>query len=158
VVVAEVILMVVVILVAIPVGSFVFGLFGGYARPVEVTVDSAVRTGGNQTTTFCTFALVNLGSSSTGLNQSSFLLRYRGQATPGSFAKPCEGQGGDEVIAGSNRAVSCTFETAPRASGDRFAGWVSMSDGETVSFAGTFSQVQSRDACAAAVPSLTGAR
>ena len=134
----EVVLMVVAIVAALALGGFVFGLFGHFMKSANVTVTSAACSSENQTATDCILLLTNVGSVNAGLDPSSYLLVYHGQSSAESYSKACVGQGGDQVVAGSNRVVWCTFNVAPGSPGDDFEGWVGLTDGQNIPFAGHF--------------------
>ena len=139
-VLAEVILIAVAIIIAIPLGGFVFGTAASYAKTADVSINFVNCAVGDQTnSTICLLNLNNEGSVNAELKPSSYLLIFYGHSTSSTYSDNCYGQSGNLVPPGSSLIVQCTFNIPPGLSGARFTGWVALVTGQNLPFAGTFS-------------------
>jgi len=137
--VAEVILIFVAVIIAIPLGGFVFSTAGQYTKTADVSVSFVACSAGQVTNvTACTLNMNNSGSASGALRPSSYLLIFYGTSTAAVYSNGCQGQGSDTIKAGSSLIVQCTFAIAPGQSGARFTGWVALVSGQDIPFAGSF--------------------
>jgi len=136
--IAELVLFFIVIIVAIPVGGFVFGTMGDFTKTADVSINYVVCVPGADSDTVCTMTMNNLGTANAALKPSSYLLIFYGHSTAEAFSNTCRGATGDVVAAGSSLVVSCHFSIQPGQSGARFTGWVAIQTGQELPFAGSF--------------------
>jgi archaeal type IV pilus assembly protein PilA len=136
-VLATVILIAITLIAAIAIGGFVFGLFGSYTSTAQVTVTQTSLDSNTWTTGTADSSLVasNTGSSNTVV--TSISLTYGGQTCSPQNA------GLGTVTAGSSLTIDLSTQTAggcttQPSSGQQFTGSLSLSNGGTVEFAGTF--------------------
>ena len=129
--IAEVLIIFITVVAAIPLGGFVFGLFGTYTKTADVSVSFVDCTPGLfLNTTACAMNLDNIGSANAQLIPSSYLLIFYGRSTEAAYTTSCKGTTGDLVKAGSSLVVDCTFAVPPGQPGDRFTGWVALVSGQ----------------------------
>ena len=136
--VAELCLIFVTIIVAVPLGGLVWGLMSNYTKTADVSVNFVACGGYNATSTYCTLNLDNVGTGSAVLKPSSYLLVFYGQSTESVYSNTCEGTSGDLIPGGSSLVVNCVFGIPAGAPGARFTGWVSLVSGQDLPFAGSF--------------------
>jgi len=125
-VLAELLLMFVSLLAALLVGSFSFQTIGTASRPAEVSaqLNSCTAAGTNET---CSLTLANIGTSNIQTSSSCGVGSDGGSLTSGGT-----------VQAGGTLAVSCFVAGLPYAgSGIPITGWVALSNGADVYFAGS---------------------
>jgi hypothetical protein len=137
--VAEIFLIFITVIVAIPLGGFLYSTMGNYTKTANVAVSFVNCNPGSQTnTTACALNLDNTGSANAELRPSSYLLIFYGESTSSTYSQDCFGQGGDEIPAGSSLVVNCVFNVTPGQDGARFTGWVALVSGQNLPFAGVF--------------------
>jgi len=125
-VLAELLLMFVSLLTALLVGSFGFQTIGTASRPAEVSaqLDSCAAAGTNET---CSVTLANIGTSNIQTLSSCGMGSDGGNLISGGT-----------VPAGGTLAVSCFVTGLPYAgTGIPITGWVALSNGADVYFAGS---------------------
>ena len=136
--IAEVTLMFVTVIVAVPVGGFLWGTIGSFTKTADVSVNFVACTAGDQNPTACALNLDNLGTANAQLKPSSYLLIFYGHSTASSYSSTCKGTTGDVIAAGSSLVVNCGFNISPGQAGARFTGWVALVTGQELPFAGSF--------------------
>jgi len=137
-VLAEFMLIVVAVIVALPIGSFVFGLIGSNTAKADITVATANCTAAGPSTTSCEFSLTNLGTANAQFQPYSLILIAHGNETRTDSSTACTGKVGNEIVAGSTLQVDCSFNVVPGNSGDEYSGWLSVNTVGWIPFAGRF--------------------
>ncbi|MDA4123924.1 MAG: type IV pilin [Thaumarchaeota archaeon] len=128
-VLATVILIAITLIAAIAIAGFVFGLFGSFTSSAQVSAQVV----GCTTTTLssCTINLLNSGTSNANTVGSS--IRFAGVTYTGNAC------GGVTATAGATTPATCVMTNVPvPASGSAFTGSISLSNGASVPFTGTF--------------------
>ena|ERR1017187_5094923 len=129
-VLATVILIAITLIAAIAVAGFVFGLFGSFTSSARVSASVTSCTHGTALLSVCNITLSNTGTSNATVNGCQF-----GGALAGvSAALPLS-----PVTAGGTLAITCTGTGAATVAGQSAVGSVSLSNGASVPFTGTFS-------------------
>jgi archaeal type IV pilus assembly protein PilA len=125
-VLATVILIAITLIAAIAIAGFVFGLFGSFTHTATITatVTSCYATGLN-----CSITLSNTGTASANV--------IAGSISYGGVTYTLSGITGT-VTAGSTLPVSFTTGGAAASVGEAFTGSISLSNGGSVPFTGTF--------------------
>jgi len=137
--IAEVILIFITVVVAVPLGGFLYDTMGNYAKSPDVSVNFVACTDGNTAnTTNCSLNLNNMGTAPGILKPSSYLLIFYGHSTAAAYSSTCKGQTGDVIPPGSSLVVNCAFNISPGGAGARFTGWVALVTGQDLPFAGNF--------------------
>src|SRR5260370_35750928 len=109
-IVAQILLVFITVIVAVPGGGYIFGTMGNFTRTAQVSVPFATCSPVDANTTDCTLNLNNLGSANAELKPSSYLLIFYGHSTAAAYSRTCPGQGGDVIRAGSSLMVDCIFK------------------------------------------------
>lgn len=132
-VIATVILIAITLIAAIAIAGFVFGLFGSFTSTAQVSVSVVSCTVANPPV--CSLTLDNSGTANTAVSNGAgaFSLTYGGARVTGTCSAA------PTITAGSTAVASCTptSGTLP-ISGEQFVGTVSLTNGGSVSFSGTF--------------------
>jgi hypothetical protein len=126
-VLAELLLIVVSLVAGLAVGTFAFQVVGTAAHPAEVSaqLNACAANGSNET---CTLTLANVGGSDVQTLPLCTLGSVGGDLTLGGT-----------VPAGGSLTVDCSIEGSQLAHmGSTITGWVALSNGASVFFAGTF--------------------
>ncbi len=137
-VIAELLLLCIAILVAIPVGSFVFGLMKSNSTVAEVEVASSACSTAGTNSTSCTFSLTNQGTKNAQFQPYSIIMILHGNQTTQDSSTACSGEGGNTIAAGSTLKVDCRFNLVPGNAGDQYTGWLSITGVGWIPFAGRF--------------------
>ncbi|MDA4123923.1 MAG: type IV pilin [Thaumarchaeota archaeon] len=128
-VLATVILIAITLIAAIAIAGFVFGLFGSFTSSAQVSAQVVGCTA--VANTVCTINLLNSGTSNANTVGSS--IKYGGVTYTGNAC------GGVTATAGATTPATCTMTAAVVPThGSAFTGSISLSNGASVPFTGTF--------------------
>ena len=137
-IIAEFVLLVLAIVVAVPLGSFVFALMGSNTNRAEVTVGSSSCSQAGQQETACNFTLTNLGAANSQFQPYALIMVINGNQTKTDSSTACQGMGGNTIPAGGSLQVTCLFDVSPGSSGAQYSGWLSVLNIGWIPFAGRF--------------------
>lgn len=128
-IVAEIALIAVVLITAVILASFTFGLFSSYYSPAEVAVEGAsCTTAGNSTT--CQLTLTNMGAQNT--STTGLCSMNVGTDVPGNVVN-----GGVVPAGGSLTNVQCITHGVNPSLGSQVSGALSLTDGGIAFFVGS---------------------
>jgi len=138
-VLAEMFLISIAIMVAVPLGGFAFGLIGSHASTAAIAVSASECSAAGPSTTSCIFSLINRGTQNAQFQPYSISIIFHGNKITEDSPTACQGEGGGNVIApGSSLRVDCTFGFVPGNAGDEYTGWFSITSIGWIPFAGRF--------------------
>jgi len=137
-VLATVILIAITLIAAIAIAGFVFGLFGSFTSSAQISAQVSacyVSPGANATTNRCFLTLRNTGTSNAAFTGGS--IKVGGINTACTFGGgPASGT---SVPASGSLKIACTAGGTAQTAGSQAVGTISLSNGASVPFSGTWS-------------------
>jgi len=135
-VLATVILIAITLIAAIAIAGFVFGLFGSFTATAQISA-SAVSC--NNTTGECQILLTNTGNAAAKPNACSFSGNVAGVGAMGTTKGPPPTVAPLSIAGGSSETIYCQdVGLAGAGSGIAVSGQVSLSNGGSILFSGTW--------------------
>ena len=131
-VLATVILIAITLIAAIAIAGFVFGLFGSFTSSATVTasVVTCSNSALNGTKAFCILSAYNSGTANTSVSSCSLTIGGANQV--GTLGKTIS------IPAGNTVTIHCTGSTAGNSIGSMAVGSLSLTNGASVPFTGTW--------------------